>query len=114
MRQHTIEGKIVVFKMLAISNVVHLALVNDVLPSSTIVQLEKIQKQFIWKNRNPKLKHTALCNKYERGGQKNVNIFSKMTSLQCSWVKRLYDDSFHGWKVISYQKSHREKFCISF
>ena len=27
-------------------------------------------------------------------------FFSKMTSLQCSWVKRLFDDSFHVWKMI--------------
>ena len=70
------------------------------IPSSTIAQLEKIQKQFIWKNRNPKLKHTTLCYEYEQGGLKNVHIFSKITRLQCSWVKRLLDYSFHAWKVI--------------
>ena len=95
----TIEGKILIFKTLAILKVVHLVLVKDV-PSSAIAQLEKIQKQFIWKNGNPKLKHTTLCDKYEKGGLKNVDIFSKITSLQCSWVKRLCGDSFHAWKVI--------------
>ena len=59
MRQLKIEVKILVFKTLAISKVVHLALVKDV-PCSTIAQLEKIQKQFIWKNGNPKWKHTTL------------------------------------------------------
>ena len=58
MRQITIEGKILIFKTLAISKVAHLALVKD-LPSTTIAQLEKIRKQFIWKNGNPKLKHTT-------------------------------------------------------
>ena len=43
MRQLTIEGKILVFETLAISKVVHLALLKDV-PSSTIAQLEKMQK----------------------------------------------------------------------
>ena len=80
-------------------------------PSSAIAQLEKIQKQFIWKNGNPKLKYTTLYNKYEQGGLKNVDIFFKITSLQCSWVKRLYDDSFHAWKVIPLFliKNHRGK-----
>ena len=42
-----IEGKILIFETLAISKVVHLALVKEV-PSSTIAQLEKkMQKQFI-------------------------------------------------------------------
>ena len=70
----TIEGKILIFKTLAISKVVHLPLLKDV-PSSTIAQLERIQKHFIWKNGNPKLKHTTLCNDYEQGGLKKV-IFS--------------------------------------
>ena len=59
MRQRTIEGKILIFRTLAISKIVNFALVKDV-TSSTIAQLEKIQKQFIWKNRNSKLKHTTL------------------------------------------------------
>ena len=74
MRELTIEGKISIFKTLAISKIVHLALVKDV-PSKTIAQLEKIQKQFIWKNGNPKLKHTTFCNEYEQGELKNVDIF---------------------------------------
>ena len=65
-----------------------------------MAQLEKIQKQFIWKSGNSKLKHATLCNKYEQGGLKNVDIFSEITSLQCSWVKKLYDNSFHAWKEI--------------
>ena len=83
MLQLTIVGKILIFKTLSISKVVHLALVQDV-PSSTISQLEKIQKHFIWKNGNPKLKHTTVCNKCKQGRLNNVVIFSKITSLQCS------------------------------
>ena len=94
----TIEGKTLIFKTLAVSKVIHIGLVKGV-SSSTIAQLEKIQKQFIWKKGNPKLKHTTLYNKYEQGGLKNVHIFSKITSHQSSCVKKLYDDSFHGWKV---------------
>ena len=59
MQQQTTEGKILIFRTLAISKIVNFALVKDV-PSSAIAQLEKIQKQFIWKNRNSKLKHTTL------------------------------------------------------
>ena len=42
-----------------ISKIVHLALVKHV-SSNTNAQLEKIQKQFIWKNGNSKLKHYCL------------------------------------------------------
>ena len=37
---------------------------------------------------------------YENGGLKNVDLRNKITSIQCSWVKRLFEDDFHDWKVI--------------
>ena len=37
---------------------------------------------------------------YKNGGLKNVDIRMKITSLQCSWIKRLYDNNFHIWKII--------------
>ena len=43
------------------------------------------------------MKHTTLCNEYEQGGLKNVDIFSKITSI---FSPRLYDDIFHAWKVL--------------
>ena len=46
MQQLTVESKILIFKTLTISKVVHLASVKDV-PSSTIAQVNKTQKQFI-------------------------------------------------------------------
>ena len=50
----TLEGKITVFKALAISKVVNLALITNI-PTLTINELNKIQKAFIWKNKNPKI-----------------------------------------------------------
>ena len=62
--------------------------------------LTKIQMEFIWKGKNSKIKNSTLCNDYENGGLKNVDIFSKVVSLQCSWIKRLFDSNFHQWKLI--------------
>ena len=47
-----------------------------------------------------KKKKENLCYDFKHGGLKNVNIQKKIISLQCSWVRRQYDDSFHEWKVI--------------
>ena len=33
-------------------------------------------------------------------GLKKVDINLKVISLQCSWVKKLYDENFHEWKAI--------------
>ena len=99
MRNLTLEGKINVFKSLAISRVIHLALVTPI-SSDIINYLNTLQKDFLWKNKNPKIKHETLCKDYDKGGLKSVNISSKLVSLQCSWVQKLYDKNFHEWKII--------------
>ena len=88
LRNLTIEGRIVVFKSLAISK------------WNTSTNLTKIQMQFTCKGKNPKIKNRTLCNYYEYSGLKNVDIFSKVANLQCSWIKRLFDNNFHKWKLI--------------
>ena len=47
MRNLTIEGKVLVFKSLAISKIVHLSLITTV-PHAIINQLNNIKKNFIW------------------------------------------------------------------
>ena len=98
MRRLTLEGKIIVFKTLAISKIVFLSLISKV-PTEIISELERIQKTFLWTSK-PKIKNETLCSDFKYGGLKNVNIQKKKISLQCSWVRRLYDDSFHEWKTI--------------
>ena len=67
MRNLKLEGKVTVFKALAISKIVHLALITNI-PTSTMKVLNKTQKEFIWKNKSPNLKHTTLCNIYDNDG----------------------------------------------
>ena len=47
-----------------------------------------------------KINYGTLCNDYKNGGLKSVDIFSKIVSLQCPWIRRLYDENVHPWKVI--------------
>ena len=37
----------------------------------------------------------------EKGGLKNVDLRNKITSIQCSWVKRFFEDDFHDRKILS-------------
>ena len=64
-------------------------------PKHIINELEKIQKAFLWKKSPAKIKQKTLCNDYKAGGLKNVDIPNKIIALQCSWIKRFYDNSFH-------------------
>ena len=99
MRNLSIEGKIVVFKTLAISKFVYLALLT-IIPDHITDEVTKIQKSFIWHDSSPKIKHETLRMEVKAGGLKNVDIRFKFVSLQCSWVKKLYDYCFHEWKLI--------------
>ena len=80
LRNLTIEGRIVVFKSLAISTLIHLALVTEI-PTTTINLLTKIQMELLWRGKIPKIKNSTLCNDYEYGGLKKVDIFSKSCKL---------------------------------
>ena len=94
MRQLTLEGRITVLKSLVVSKVIHLLLITK-LHNNTIDLLYKIQKHFIWQRKKAKIKHSTLCNGYEMGGIKNVDLRNKITNMQCCWVKRLFEDDFH-------------------
>ena len=113
-RNLSFEGKITVFKSLAVSKIIHLALVKKIRPS-IIDQLNNTQKNFIWNGLNPKIKNSTIYNNYENGGLKNVNIAAKISSLQTSWIKRLFNENFHDWKIFPLHiihKSLRKKFVF--
>ena len=50
-RKLTLDGKIKIFKSLAISKVVHLAIIAKV-PNTVIQELKQIQKNVLWDNKN--------------------------------------------------------------
>ena len=98
-RDLTLEGKIVIFKTLALSKFVFLAQVLSI-PNEITTTIQRIQREFLWNSSNVKIKHETICNDFQNGGLKNVDIPSKISSLQCSSVKKLYDRNSHDWKLI--------------
>ena len=62
------------------------------------MNLKKYRRPFY--DSSPKIKQESLCNDYKGGGLKNTDILNKIISLQCSWIRRLYDNSFHEWTLI--------------
>ena len=59
------------------------------------MNFKKYKRLFIWNNSSPKIKHETLCNDYIAGELKNVDIPSKIIALQYSWIRIIYDNSFH-------------------
>ena len=99
MRNLTLEGKIFILKTIAIPKIIFQSFITTV-SKHIINELGKIQKAFLWKNSTPKIKYQTLCNDYKAGGLKNINIPNKIISLEYSWIRRLYANYFHEWKLI--------------
>ena len=54
-----------------------------------------------------------MIGSYEQGGLKDIDIISRIKALKLSWIKRLFDDSEHAWKIIPklfFQSYHQEIF----
>ena len=88
------------------SSVNKIALVKTI-PPSTVDQLNKTQNNFIWNGLKPKIKNLTINNNYENGGLKNVNIAAKISSLQSSWINKLFNENFHDWKIIPLHIIHK-------
>ena len=99
MRNLTLIGKNTIFGTLVMSKVVFLSFLTNV-PRLIIEKLEKIQYRFLWDGKRGKIQHRTLINSYENGGLKCVDIKSKIAALQLSWIKRLFDENDHPWKLI--------------
>ena len=66
-RNLTLEGKIIVFKTQALSEIVHLCL-TSVVTKKIIEEIENMQKNFLWNRSSQKIKHSTLCNSFATGG----------------------------------------------
>ena len=83
MRNIAVNWKIIIFKTLALSEIVHLTL-TTLFSKQLLEEMQKILKDFIWNNQNPKIKHESLCNSFEEGGLKNIDTNFAIASLERS------------------------------
>ena len=98
-RTLTLKGKILIFKTPGISKIVYLFLIETVL-ISILEGIWKIRKTFLCCSSKPKINHETLCSTFEDGRLKNIDVKSKVISLQWFCVKKLHDSNHHGWKII--------------
>ena len=70
-------------------------------PKQFIDEANCVQKEFIWDNKRPNIKHCTLIGDYSVGGYKSVDIETKFHVLKFIWIKKLLDDDFHPWKSIA-------------
>ena len=73
----SLAGKVQVFKSLVVSKPVHAASMASI-SDSFVHEMKSLHKEFIWSNRKPKIKHTALIGDDAEGG---LRCFDTIWSL---------------------------------
>ena len=100
MRNLSLIGKITVIKTLALSKIVHLLIS---IPSPNPEMLKEIKSlvfRFLWNNKPDKIRRTKICQPYERGGLKMIDIDGFINALKCTWIQRIQNNSDFGRKWI--------------
>ena len=82
----TLGGRIQILRSLAFSKIVYVGTMIDV-SKWFIDQLNSLQRDFIWNERCPKVKHSTLIAYYVEGGYKDIDIKTKLSSLKIIWIK---------------------------
>ena len=98
-RSLSLAGNILVFNTLALSKSIYIATILAS-PKQFIDEANRVQKEFIWDNKRPKIKDSTLIGDYSVGDYKSVDIETKFYALKFIWIKKLLDDDFHPWKSI--------------
>ena len=57
----------------ALSKIVHLTLITS-FSKQLIKGMKRIQKSFMWNNLTLKIKHETLCNSFEEGSLKDIDM----------------------------------------
>ena len=55
-------------------------------------ELNKLLYHFLWNSENDKIRRSGVCQAYEAGGLKMVDIKSFLAALKIGWLKRILHD----------------------
>ena len=87
-RHLTHLGKITLIKTFFLSKLIYL-FINIPDPSPEFLKEVELLLRFLWGGKINKIKRTTICKGYEDGGLKMVDIYSFLTTLKISWLRRL-------------------------
>ena len=56
-------------------------------------ELNGLLNGFLWGGKNDKIKRSGVCQAYEAGGLRMVDVKSFLAALKISWLKRILCDN---------------------
>ena len=95
-RKLTLNGKIIILKSLALSQ---LTLLFTVLPTSKeiIQEVEKLFYEFVWDGKTHKVKKRVVIQDFKYGGHKMIDINSYVICQKLKWVKLYFKNHNAMW-----------------
>ena len=94
----TLAGRIQIFKCLAVSKTLYACTMLS--PSKQFIdQINSLKKDFVWRGKRPKIKHSTLIGGYKEGRYKDVDTEVKIVALKIIWINKLMANDFHAWKA---------------
>ena len=81
----------------------------NAVPKTITDQLQVIHKDFIWRVKKVKIKHSTLIGESMWMVVYVTLTFLQvvMTSVKISWIRRLFDNNFHSWKTPAKRLLHK-------
>ena len=97
MRYLTYYGKIVIIKMLLISQLIYLGTCYE-MPERYNKELNKIIHTFLWNSKREKVKRAYIINQPQQGGLGMIDLDSRMKSLTLSLLPKILSTEKQPWK----------------
>ena len=93
------QGRILVVKTLALSQIVYL-ISSICIPKWAINEINKEFYSFIWKYSRDKICRKVLINDLDKGGMKMLDIKSFCVAAKAVWCQRLYESTNETWSIL--------------
>ena len=66
------------------------------LPQDVLDELQRMQKEFLWRGKRAKIKYSTMIRSYEKDGHEDVDLESESQSLRIIWGRKILDKvNFH-------------------
>ena len=85
-RKLTLQGKVLIIKSLAVSQIIHLANLQP-FPDEYIIELERLLYNFLWGGKTHKVKKNMIVQNYTSGGQNMVDLKTLILVQKLKWIK---------------------------
>ena len=92
-RNLTPFGKITVVKTFAVSQLTYLFSNVPDPPGEFLKELQKILFEFVWNKKPDKINRKTMCQSYEAGGMKMMDVKDFLSALKITWLKRALENN---------------------